>query len=167
MKQTIVPAQVTTIEDRIMGSIGLSQLLLLVTPIFAGSALYFVLPPVAHISTYKLVILTVLVLSCASLAIRIRGKIILLWLVVLLRFYLRPGYFIFNRLSLSNREEYIKTKHLENETEDKSKPEPIRKHLTLSTAQIVKLENLIENPSANLSFESKKGNLYVHITEVK
>lgn len=167
MKQTVVPAQVTTVEDRIAGSLGLSQLMLLVIPVFIGSGLYFVLPPLAHVAIYKLVLIAAMFFICASLSIRIRGKIILFWLVVLLSYNIRPRYYIFNKRTLQGREEYITTKQIEQEPEAETKSERARKHLSLSTAEVMKLENLIENPAANIHFETKKGNLYVRITEVK
>src|SRR5665213_3181374 len=93
MKVTVVPAQVTTVEDRIAGRLGLSQIMLLITPIFVGSALYAVLPPLMNSSPYKLVIIITIMLICSSLAIRIKGKILLLWLIVVLRYRLRPSYY--------------------------------------------------------------------------
>ena len=78
MKVTIVPAQVTTVEDRIAGNLGLSQLLLLTTPVFSGSLLYVVLPPVFHGAIYKLVLIVALFIICSLMAIRIKGKILLL-----------------------------------------------------------------------------------------
>ena len=42
MRTTVVPAQVTTVEDKIAGNLGLSQLLLLTLPVFGGSALFLV-----------------------------------------------------------------------------------------------------------------------------
>lgn len=168
MKQTVVPAQVTTVEDRIAGSLGLSQLLILVAPIFIGTALYFLLPPFARASVYKLVIISSLFFICALLAIRIRGKIVLFWLAILLRYNLRPRFYVFDKRTLDGREEYAAAKEAEKQPETTAKPERTRKLLSLSTADIVKLEGLMENPAANLHFETnKQGGLYVRITEIK
>ncbi len=165
MKVTVVPAQVTTVEDRIAGNLGLSQLMLLAAPVFGGSALFVVLPPFFHSAIYKLVVVAALFFVCGLLAIRIKGKIVLFWLVVLLRYNLRPRYFIFNKHSLHGREDYHSTAIVEPEQPQKMAPKP--KHaFSLSTADIVKLQNILENPAANLSFETKKGNLYVRITEI-
>ena len=45
MKMTVVPAQVTTVEDRIIGSLGFSQILLLVIPIFVSAGVFALVPP--------------------------------------------------------------------------------------------------------------------------
>src|ERR1019366_4023701 len=106
MKVTVVPAQITTIEDRIAGNLSFSQLLLLAAPVFGGSALYIILPPTMHSAPYKLTVIAVLIFLCGLLAIRIKGKILLLWFVVLLRYNLRPRYYIFNKNCLAAREQY-------------------------------------------------------------
>jgi hypothetical protein len=167
MKVTVVPAQVTTVEDRIAGSLGLSQLMLLAAPVFGGCALFVVLPPVFHSAVYKLVIIAILFFTCALLAIRIKGKILLLWLVVLVRYNIRPRYYVFNKRSLHGRDEYASASATEPEERQTTVARTARKALSLSTAEVVKLQNLLENPAANLSFETRKGNLYVRITEVK
>lgn len=168
MKQTVVPAQVTTVEDRIAGNLGLSQLLLLVTPIFISTAVYFLLPPFAHLTIYKLVLMTTFVFVCSMLAIRIKGTIVLYWITILLKYNLRPRYFVFDKRTLDGREEYTSSIASDQTTEETSKPKLSRKLLSLSTAEIVRLESLIDNPAANLHFETnKKGGLYVRITEIK
>jgi len=166
MKVAVVPAQVTTVEDRIAGNLGLSQLLLLTAPVFGGSALYVALPPTFHSAAYKLAVMATLALVCSVLAIRIKGKIILLWLVVLLRYNLRPRYYVFDKRSLHGREKFesLETKL---EAESEAKPTQARESSPLSLAEVIKLEHIMENPAANLSFETRKGGLYVRITEVK
>jgi hypothetical protein len=71
MKMTVVPAQVTTVEDRIIGSLGFSQILLLVVPIFISAALFAVLSPVMGSAVYKYIIMGIIALICCILAIRI------------------------------------------------------------------------------------------------
>lgn len=168
MKVTVVPAQVTTVEDRIAGSLGLSQIMLLAAPIFGGSALYVVLPPVGHSAIYKLVIIALLFFLCGLLAIRIKGKIVLLWLITLLRYNARPRYYLYNKRSLHGREDYRDSVLLELEDEPVVISRRLRDTLALSPADMVELEELIANPATNLSFETnKKGRLYVRITEIK
>src|SRR5258708_18652430 len=106
MKVTVVPAQVTTIEDRIAGNLGLSQLLLLIAPVFGSSAIYMILPPNMQSAPYKLVLIATLVFVGCLLAIRIKGKILLFWLAIIFRYNLRPKYYVFNKNSLANREQY-------------------------------------------------------------
>lgn len=166
MKTTVVPAQVTTVEDRIAGNLGLSQLLLLAIPVFGSSALYIVLPPVMHGAGYKYTVMVLLLALCSLLAIRIKGKLVLFWLAIILRYNLRPRYYIFNKHSLHNREQYDHVVLVDKE-DFREVLKVARKPLSLSTAEAIELEHLLEDPAANLSFENRKGGLYVRITEVK
>lgn len=168
MKVTVVPAQVTTVEDRIAGNLGFSQLMLLTTPIFGGGLLFILLPPAMHNAPYKIVAITVLTFICWTSAIRIKGKILLFWLVIILKYNLRPGFYVFNKNSDASREQY----------RDLIIKEPAADKIKASAKQIVptRLEladkvrtlNLINNPAAKVHFETdRKGKLYVRITEVK
>lgn len=166
MKTTVIPAQVTTVEDRVAGSLGLSQLLLLTTPVFTGSLLYVVLPPGFHSAPYKIFIIVTLFLLCGLLAIRIKGKIVLLWAVVLLRYQLRPHYYVFNKHTPFGRQQYTGVQ-AEDDQQETKKPEVTRRVFSLTEAEIFKLRELMQNPAANVSFETRKGGLYVRITELK
>jgi hypothetical protein len=167
MKTTIVPAQITTVEDRIAGSLGLNQLLLLSVPVFGGSALYIALPPTMHASLYKFVVIAVMAAVCGILSIRIKGKILLLWIVVIGRYNLRPRYYLFNKNNLVNREQSEPVK-VEDETETEVKPVKCRRLSPLSFSDTARLQSILENPASNLTFtSSKKGGLRVLITEVK
>ena len=48
-------------------------------------------------ATYKIVVIVCFAVLCGTLAIRIKGKILLLWVVVILRYNLRPRFYVFNR----------------------------------------------------------------------
>jgi len=168
MKVTVVPAQVTTVEDRIAGNLGLSQILLMAAPVFGGCALYIVLPPNMHSATYKLVVIATLMFVCSLLAIRIKGKILLFWLVVILRYNLRPQYYLFNKNSLAGREQYETAKVSQTEIEEDAKPVKRNRLPILSTADTVRVQEIIGNPAANLTFKAnKKGGLDVLITEIQ
>ncbi len=167
MKVTVVPAQITTVEDRIVGSLGLSQLLLLCIPIFGGSLLYVILPPNFHAAIYKIVIITLLAAMCGLAAVRVKGKILLLWLVVILRYNARPRFYVFNKRSPHGRELYDRKIEVEVTEEQKPATQAVKKKLSLTTAELSKVYGLLENPAANVHFEIKKGGLYVHATEVK
>jgi hypothetical protein len=167
MKTTIVPAQITTVEDRIAGNLGLNQLLLLSVPVFGGCALYIVLPPTMHASLYKFFVIAVMAAVCGILSIRIKGKILLLWIVVIGRYNLRPRYYLFNKNNLVNREQSEPVK-VEDETETEVKPVKRRRLSPLSFSDTARLQSILENPASNLTFtSSKKGGLRVLITEVK
>jgi len=167
MKTTIVPAQVTTVEDKIAGNISMHQLLLLVVPIFIGSGLFVILPPFFSYAVYKVVMIAIIASICALLAIRIRGKILLFWLAVLLKYNLRPRYYIFNKNDSYLREDYDLTIQKEIEEEEEQGGMVYSLAPALSLSEVVTAEQLLANPNANFRLEiNKKGRLSVHITEI-
>jgi hypothetical protein len=167
MKSTIVPAQITTVEDKIAGSLGLTQLLLLAAPAFIGTAVYILLPPMGKMSLLKIVAVALVALISGLLAIRIKGQILLFWVVILLRYNMRPRYHVNDKNDLYLREvDLPATKEV---VETTVAEEPVKEPLpALSVAEVVQLENLITNPKANVQFlTDKKGALRVHFNEVE
>jgi hypothetical protein len=167
MKSTIVPAQITTVEDKVAGSLSLSQLVLLATPAFIGTAVYILLPPMGRMSLYKIVLVAAIALASGLLAIRIKGKILLLWAIIMVRYNLRPRYHVSNKNDIHLREtEMPTTEEVAQLTPtDEAISEPLP---TLSVAEAMQLESLIANPEANVQFlTDKKGALRVHFNEVK
>jgi len=168
MKQTVVPAQVTTVEDRIVGDLGISQMVLLALPVLAAGVVFTVLPPALHVTLYKLLFLAPFTVLCATLAIRIKGKIVLFWVIVRARYNLRAQYYVFNKNTIAHRELYNNTKAVELPEDAPRKVALQRQHSSLTTAEIIRTFEAIDNPSAKLAFTTdKKGKLYVRITEVK
>jgi hypothetical protein len=167
MRSTIVPAQVTTIEDRVAGKLGLSQLVLLAAPVFLGSILYVILPPFYEYHVYKIVVLVALAVACGLLAVRIKGQILLLWLLMIARYNLRPRYFVYSKNSLHGRDKVEPIKSEKVVDTGAEAPAVVRpKQPQLSTADLVKIEELLANPQANVRFTTtRKGELRVHITE--
>jgi hypothetical protein len=167
MKYTIVPAQVTTVEDRIAGNLSMNQLLLLIAPVFLSTVLYVILPPNLHFALYKVGFMLALLILCCLSAIRIKGKILILWIITISRYNLRPKYYLYNKNSLSGREQYLNaTSFIEEVTKDDAHVRAERLP-RLATADKVLVEQLMDNPASNLSFISKKGRLNVVFTEIK
>ena len=168
MKVTVVPAQVTTVEDRIAGNLSMSQMMLLAIPVFGGSALFAVLPPFMGGSPYKYVLLGVLALIACGLAIRIRGKILLFWMLLIVRYNLRPTYYLYDKHTLIWREVFEPTKQQSQEQIVKVKKPHLITLPNISTTDATHLMGIIENPAAKLRFAvNKKGALYVRITEIE
>lgn len=167
MRSTIVPAQVTTVEDKIAGSLGISQILLLTVPIFGGSALFVLLPPFFNYAPYKIAMILCFAVFCGLLAIRIKGKILLSWLVITLQYNLRPRYYVFDKNDAHLRDmNTAKITIDESETVKAKKPQRHRLP-QLSTVDLMRVEELIANPEANLHIKTnRKGELSVHFTEV-
>lgn len=168
MRSTVIPAQVTTVEDRIAGNLGVSQLLLLTVPVFAGSALFVILPPFFNYATYKVALIVCLAALCGVLAIRIKGRIVLDWIIAVTRYNTRPRYYVFDKNDTYLREK-IKQNIAPEETEQQATVKSIVRSIPkISTSELVKIEELINNPQANLRFKTtRKGELRVHIKEVK
>jgi hypothetical protein len=168
MKQTVVPAQVTTVEDRIVGNLGISQMVLLALPVLAAGVVFTALPPALHIALYKLLFLVPFTALCAVLSIRLKGKIVLFWIIVRVRYNLRPQFYVFNKNTTANRKLYDEVKAIESSGDEPKKSKPHRQRSTLTTAEMVRTFAAMDNPAAKLAFTTdKKGKLYVRITEVE
>jgi hypothetical protein len=170
MKSTVVPAQITTVEDKIMGNLTLQQMVLLATPVFVNFVLFAILPSSMHISAYKVVLMTIVACVCALLAVRIKGKILLVWLVTITRYNSRARFYVFNKNDLYMRDLPTSAQAVKQEEflgED-LKDEPVVKIPSLSISDLAKLESILANPAAKLSFKlHKKRGLHVSITEVE
>lgn len=103
MKTTVVPAQITTVEDKIAGSLNFIQILLLVFSLIIGTALYGLIPPKLHLSTIKIAMIIVQFTIFGTLAIRYRGRILADWLIIYLRYRARPRIYIFDKRDISGR----------------------------------------------------------------
>ena len=167
MKATVVPAQVTTVEDRIMGRLGFSQLMLLFIPIFFGGALYILAPSLFGSDIYKYIIIGIMAVVCMTLAIRVKGKIVAQWLNIVLRYNLRPTYYLFDKNTSAHRQDYTTSTEEANAATDPVRP-TIRTVTPLAIHEISSLMHRLERPQSQLSFETtKKGGLYVRLTEVE
>lgn len=167
MKITVVPAQVTTVEDRITGNLSVAQVALCAIPVFGGSLLFAVLPPNMEASPYKLILISGLALSAGIAAIRFKDKIILLWIAILLRYLLRPRLYVFNKNTAAYREHYyepfIETAPSASPAATSSTSLP-----ALSAAEAAQLYVRLNDPMGRLRFETtKEGVLHVHLTEVQ
>lgn len=171
MKVTVVPAQVTTVEDRIIGSLGFSQILLLIIPVFASAGIFALLPPFMEVAPYKYILISTTLLVFGVLAIRIKGKIVASWLVTILRFYLRPRYYLFNKNTRAHRKDYptIKSsKAAQKSMLTEKRKKQANYHVEIDTISAAKILATIENPAANVHFETdRKGGLHVRFSEVE
>lgn len=168
MKVTVVPAQVTTVEDRIIGNLGFSQMILLILPVFVGGGLFSILPPAMEPSAYKFVLMGFIALVCCILAVRIKGTILASWIIMILRYNLRPKYYLFDKNTTAHREQYVihqSRAELDPPIRHAKKNLPLPK---LELRDAVRVYAAIDNPAAKLRFETtKKGGLYVRLTEIE
>jgi len=170
MKQTVIPAQITTVEDKIAGSLNLTQILLLLCPLFISTFIYAVIPVSMHFTMYKMPFILMSFLICTTLSLRIKGKIVLNWLIILLRFNLRPKFYVFNKNDSYLRD--IDFPVFEKTPKKASKKKVVSNEKTASSSfevsQAVLLENLISNKKVSLSIkEGRKGGLSVAFEKVQ
>lgn len=168
MRTTIVPAQITSVEDKISGSLTFKQLLLMIAPVFISMALFVFLPPFAGYKVYKLVLSIAIAVICLVLALRIKGRLIVDWMVILSRYNLRPTYFIYNKNDSTARTVIAKKQPRTTELKEPVKQAMPQRQFAYNTGDEMSFEERLINPAANLHFTfSKKGGLRVHVKEVK
>jgi len=107
MKNTIIPAQVTTVEDTIAGNLTLTQILLLLAPVLVTTAIYTVLPQRLAFTPYKIPLMVLFSLVFGVLSLKVKGKLILNWLVILTAYALRPHLYLYDKNTLYAREPVI------------------------------------------------------------
>ena len=104
MKSVVVPAQITTVEDKIAGSLNFIQIILLVFSLIIGTAFYGLIPPKLHLSSIKIALVIIQFAIFGTLALRYHGKILADWLVIILRFKARPRIYIYTKNDATSRE---------------------------------------------------------------
>ncbi len=168
MRTTIVPAQVTSVEDRIAGNLSFKQLLLMIAPVFLSMALFVFLPPFAGYKIYKVVISVLIAIICLGLALRIKGRLVVDWVMILSRYNLRPKYFVYNKNDSTARKVIAKKQARPAEQSEPQKAQSPMPQFVYNTGDEMSFEERLINPAANLHFTfSKKGGLRVHVKEVK
>lgn len=171
MRTTVIPAQITTVEDKIAGNLNLTQILILMVPVFWTTIVYTIFIPALKLSWYKLPLVLIVLFICLGLSLRIKGKVVLNWLIVLLRFNTRPKYYVFNKNDKSFRALDIpvfEKKPLTLFKKSKAARTVKLKTQGLAFSELVKLESLIRNPKYTLSFKSgKKGGMHVAFEQIQ
>jgi PrgI family protein len=168
MKTTVVPAQVTTVEDKIAGNLSFSQLLLMTAPVFVSGVVFAFVPPFMQLRSYKVVVCAILTLVCLLMAIRIKDKILIQWLAIITRYNVRPRYYLFNKNDLFARSSLERLPTSEpNPTPVKTSSEHDEKLPLLAMPEIVRLEAVMAHPDADFHVRVKRGGLEVYVKEIK
>jgi hypothetical protein len=168
MKATIVPAEVTSVEDKITANLSMSQLILFAMPMFMGALMYWILPPSMDFSLYKLVVIGLITVISFILAIRINGKIVFLWLITISRYNRRPKLYLFDKRSVYAREDYPEVKQEVRHKVATMKQSDFNVQPKLSIRESDFVYSTLNDPIKRLNFETnKKGELNVRITEVQ
>ena len=77
MRISIVPAEMTSIQDKIIGDLNMNQVILLSTPLIFTILVYLFIPPFSKLSLLKMIVCSISIISLAILSIKIDGKILL------------------------------------------------------------------------------------------
>lgn len=165
MKTRAIPAQITTVEDKIAGNLSLVQILLLMVPVFWATIVYALFTPRLGLLWYKFPLVISVLLICLFLSLRIRGKVILDWFTIILSYNIRPKYYVFNK-----NDKFLRT--LDLPTFEKKQRNLFRKSTAVKQAKgsirnfsignLVWLESLLTDPKNSFSLKTgRKGGLYV------
>ena len=168
MRISIVPAQITTVEDKIAGNVSVQQAMLLGIPILFGFIIALVFPPSGQFVAYKIAIVLALFAVCGSLAIRVKDRIVAQWLKLFAIYCARPAHYVYDKNSTYLRN--VET--LETFTREVVDIQPVKKPViatnNVSPKEFIRLEQFTTDLRAGMKFEvGKKGELNVHITEIK
>ncbi len=158
MRTTVIPAQITTVEDKIAGNLNLTQLMLMVASLFIGVFIYALLPTRLSFSLYKIPLFVIEFLICFTLSLRIKGKIVLHWLIILLSYKLRPSYYVANKNDL-----YLRDIVLEPIIRKKKRAavslRKVKQEAQLPMFNPDKIESILGISRGKLSFKFEKGGL--------
>ena len=159
MKTTPIPAQITTVEDKIAGNLSMMQLILLLSPLFLSVFIFAVLPDKMDFNFYKVVLMLLSLIIFLTLAIRIKERIILTWLILLVSYHLRSHIFIFDKNDHYLRDgQFLKINQVKNHSADKQTEQKKEKANGLSVLKLIQLENLINarNTKMVIKFSRKR-----------
>jgi hypothetical protein len=160
MRTTIIPAQITTVEDKIAGNLNFTQLILLVIPLIINCLVYTLLPERMHLNQYKTVLMISSFAIFAILAIRVKGKVLINWLIIIFQYNLRPKYYIFNKNDLSARK--IEITLGKKEADAKTTKVTITRESS-AFSDLANLEKLLTKKTESIKFKPNKGGIYVAV----
>ncbi len=151
MRTTIIPAQITTVEDKIAGSLNFAQILLLMLPVLWGTLVYAIFIPTMKLAPYKVSLVILVSAISLILAIRVKDKIIAEWIGILLRYKLRPKFYIFNKNDITERLVDLPFESVANHKKAVAKT---TKRLTkeLSIKELIKFEQAMASKNLAVSF---------------
>lgn len=165
MRTTVVPAQVTTVEDRIAGNLTFSQVILLVFGLMVCAALYLGLEPQSRPSQPKLALMALQFALFGILSLRVGGKIVAEWLAVYSRYFSRPRIYVFTKNDTAGRLAYQSDVPKGEEIGFQEAPKR-RAIARLSLLERSHISGLMDDPSLSIRFEPKKGGVDVSLVQL-
>lgn len=156
MRTTVIPAQITTVEDRIVASLNLTQIILLLSSLFVATFIYATFPPSLTFSIYKIPLFILTFTTFGALALRIKGKVVINWLLILSIYYLRPQYYVYNKNDLTTRTIGFVVKKNKAHARARAKVKEVAKTNNLSISDLVQIETALANPKTSFSVKFRK-----------
>lgn len=166
MKRSIVPAQITTVEDKVLGNLTPYQAGLISLPLVFGVLFYATLPPHFHLKLYKICLIAGLELVGAILSIRVNDQMLVFWLITRLRYNLRPRYYVYDKNDsyLRNIPDFKPVAAEERVAINESKVPEVRE---VAVPDAVRIEEIMADERVNLRFKTRNGRLHVIANEIK
>ncbi len=152
MRTTVIPAQVTTVEDTIAGSLNFTQIVLLVSSLFINTFIYALVPQRMMFSMVKIALIGTVFAIFILLSLRIKGRLVLSWLTILATYALRAHIFIFSKNTLFSRDaEFLKPTYQKAVITAKK----TEKEIQTSDSQDIDYASIVRNTNLNFRFRRK------------
>jgi len=97
MKTTIVPAQITTIEDKIIGNFNVTQIFLFLIAVTTSLGIYVIVPISFQVSHVKGVLILCAATTNLFLALRIQRRLVVTWINIFVKYLLRPSRYVWSK----------------------------------------------------------------------
>jgi len=107
MKTSIVPAQITTVEDKIAGKLTIRQLLILLIAGFTDILIFLIFPKALRLTPIKLIIISLNSIIVSLLAYKHQEKILLSWLLLIFSYLKRPRIYIYHKNAKAKRNDPV------------------------------------------------------------
>lgn len=164
-RNTVVPAQVMTVEDKIVGSLGMKQLILLGIGVIGSGCIFLMMAPTGKITLFKLLVIFVLNIVTTCGAIRYKGELLLQWAAIGLAYVLRPRYWVYDKYTA-----YLR--HVEHVDVAQTTVTPQEVATATEAARIpavaietqVQLNEFMNDPEKRVRFVNTKGGMKIVYT---
>jgi len=160
VRQTVIPAQITTVEDKIVANLNLTQIVLVACSLFIGIFIFAVLPQKLHFNLYKLPLIGLSTLICFTLALKVKGRVVINWILLLAGYYLRPSYYIFDKNEAFLREiDFFPEIKKKKKIQPKPAPAESKNSAVIPITDFARLERILiaHRGKLNLKFHKEGG----------
>jgi hypothetical protein len=166
VKSVTVPAEITGVKDKIGGYLMLNQVIILSSGLLLDFLIFIALPKFLTINLYKTTLMAIVFAVFGTLSIQYKGEIVLSWLLLILKYNLRPRYYIYdkNSLYLRNVSEPDFSANQKDTKTVNTKPSSYKS--SISTNERLRFKSLEYNKKLSLSFKTVKGDLNVVVSEI-